>query len=174
MKNQITDSKEQRADRLRKTSYDFCQALLSPPEPSKLLQQYFVSDSPKITEHGPQWCRERLPFLAKTFTHVSGDDSCETYFQVLSKTLRMYMTKDTFPSVEGFIVDPHAAVEGQVNKGAVSVVGKAKFEAIKSGKSWEEQFIYRLSGFDNQGKIGHWEIWADPLSAWDAVGSGDS
>lgn len=40
-------------------------------------------------------------------------------------------------------------------------------------KSWEEDFVYRLSGFDEEGRIGHWEIWADPLSAWDAVGDGE-
>ena len=48
----------------------------------------------------------------------------------------------------------------------------ARFESVSTGKSWEEDFVYRLSEFDEQGKIGHWEIWADPLSAWDAVAGG--
>lgn len=82
----------------------------------------------------------------------------------------MHMTKDTFPGPEGFIVDADAVVEGEDGRGAVSVVGKAKFESMKTGKSWEK-FIYRLSGFDDVGRIGHWEVWADPLSAWEAVGS---
>jgi len=51
----------------------------------------------------------------------------------------------------------------------VSVVGKGRFESVKTGKAWDEQFIYRLSDFDVNGMIGHWEIWADPLSAWNAV-----
>ena len=33
--------------------------------------------------------------------------------------------------------------------------------------------LYRLSDFDEQRRIGHWEIWADPLSAWEAVGAGE-
>ena len=57
--------------------------------------------------------------------------------------------------------------------GAVSVVGHARFGAVKTGRSWDERFVYRLSGFDEEGRIGHWEIWADPLSAWEAVGDGE-
>jgi len=83
----------------------------------------------------------------------------------------MHMSKDTFPGPEGFIVDAEAIVEGVEGRGAVSVVGKARFESVRTGKSWDEKFIYRLSGFDEVGRIGHWEIWADPLSAWEAVGS---
>jgi hypothetical protein len=51
----------------------------------------------------------------------------------------------------------------------VSVVGKGKFASKKTGKAWDEQFIYRFDEFDSDGKIGHWEIWADPQSAWEAV-----
>lgn len=54
-------------------------------------------------------------------------------------------------------------------RGAVSVVAHAMFESVTTGKRWEEDFIYRLSGFDQEGKIGCWEIWADPLSAWEAM-----
>jgi len=55
----------------------------------------------------------------------------------------------------------------------VTVVGKGKFESIETGRSWEEKFIYRFSGFDERGSIGHWEIWADPLSAWVAAGGSE-
>lgn len=83
----------------------------------------------------------------------------------------------------GFVVDVEAhasAGEGEEGegegrgkgRGVVSVVGKGTFTSKKTGKSWDEQFIYRFSGFDGQGRIGHWEIWADPLSAWVAVGGG--
>lgn len=159
MKNQINRTKENRSDLLRRKSFEFCQALLAPPEnPLALLQQYFIPKGAKITEHGPQWSRDRLPFIAKTFKEISGADSCETYFQVLSDTLSMHMSKDTFPGPEAFLVDADAVVEGEdgSTKGAVSVVGKAKFESVETGKSWDEQFIYKLSGFDHVGRIGHW------------------
>jgi len=55
-------------------------------------------------------------------------------------------------------------------EGVVTVVGTGTFASIKTGKEWSEKFIYRFSGFDREGRIGHWEIWADPLSAWVAVG----
>jgi hypothetical protein len=104
----------------------------------------------------------------------------------------MRMSENTFPGPEGFVVDPSAKVEGQNElTGVVCVVGKAQFESVKTGKKWKEQFIYRLSEFDKEGRIGHWvfsalllwahivqtaniriqEIWADPLSAFEAVGS---
>ncbi|KAE8445913.1 hypothetical protein EG329_012692 [Mollisiaceae sp. DMI_Dod_QoI] len=179
-----------REAQLLETASSFCQALLEnpPPPPSALIRQFFVSSNPvprgskqllnnhnpsppRITEHGPEWARSRLPFLAKTFTGVL---ECLEYFTLLSKTLKMHMGKDTFPSIEsgGFVVDAEARVEREDEDedesmlGAVSVVGKARFESVKTGKDWEEQFIYRFSGFDKEGKIGHWEIWADPLSAW--------
>lgn len=79
----------------------------------------------------------------------------------------MNLPSDAFPSKEGgFIVDD----EADGGNGMVSVVGKGRFVSKKTGKGWDEKFIYRFSEFDEQGKIGHWEIWADPLSAWDAVG----
>ena len=146
------------SDKLRKSTSAFCEALLSPPPPPELLSQYF-SDQPKITEHGPEWARSRLPFLAETFT---GKDGCEEYFKLLSETLEMSLSKDSFPGAKDFSVDAES--------GIVSVVGKGHFSSKKTGKGWDEQFIHRFSEFDEHGKIGHWEIWADPLSAWDAVG----
>jgi len=68
----------------------------------------------------------------------------------------MHMDETTFPDSNGYIVDPDAVVEGENGSGVVCVVGKACFESVKTGKSWREQFIYRLSGFDADGKIGHW------------------
>ncbi|KAE9967985.1 hypothetical protein BLS_006079 [Venturia inaequalis] len=174
MRNQINSTKERRSDLLRRKSHEFCQALVTSPEnPLNLIQRYFIPEGAKITEHGPQWCTDRLPFLAKTFREISGDDSCETYFKLLSDTLKMHMTKYTFPASEAFLVDADAVVEREDGRtrGAVSVVAQAKFESVKTGKSWEEEFIYKLSGFDDVGRIGHWEIWADPLSAWVAVTS---
>jgi hypothetical protein len=157
MRTQVSQSRERRADNMRQSCFHFCQALLDPSSPSKLIQSFFVTDSPKITEHGPHWCRDRLPFLSKTFKGWSGDDSCESYFKVLSETLKMHMTKDSFPSrPEGFLADAYTRVEGEDSWGAVSVVGKGRFESVKTGKSWDETFIYRFSGFDEQGKIGHW------------------
>ncbi len=84
----------------------------------------------------------------------------------------MEMGKDTFPSPDegGYVVDANAGVSNEGGnhgkRGVVSVVGKARFESVKTGKGWNEEFIYRFSGFDEEGRIGHWEIWADPLNAW--------
>ncbi|KAI4648156.1 hypothetical protein J4E93_004567 [Alternaria ventricosa] len=147
-----------RSMELRMSTYLFCCALISPPPPSDLLSNYFTK-SPKITEHGPEWSRSRLPFLAKTFF---GKDGCEEYFKLMTDVLDMVLPDDAFPRDSGFIVDADA--------GMVSVVGKGRFTSKKTGKGWDEQFIYRFSEFDYEGKIGHWEIWADPLSAWEAVG----
>lgn len=81
---------------------------------------------------------------------------------MLGDVLEMQLPKDAFPGAEGYIVDAEA--------GMVSVVGKGRFVSKKTGKGWNEEFIYRFSDFDEQGRFGWWEIWADPLSAWEAVG----
>lgn len=94
----------------------------------------------------------------------------------MTEALEMSLREDAFPGKSGFIVDVEAEVDveklggKQVYGGMVSVVGKGRFTSRKTGKGWDEQFIYRFSEFDEQGRIGHWEIWADPLSAWEAVG----
>jgi len=144
--------------------------------PQKLLNDHFTPSSPKITEHGPSWATSKLPFLGKTF---SGRGGCEEYFSLLSKVLEFKPSKDTFPGPEGVVVDPDAVGpeddEGRP-RGVVSLVARGVFRAVETGREWEEVFSYRLSGFDEDGKIGHWEIWADPLSAWMAVqgkGEGD-
>ena len=51
----------------------------------------------------------------------------------------------------------------------VTIKLRARFASIKTGKSWEEHFVYVLSEFDEDYKIGSQELWADPLSAWMAV-----
>ena len=164
---------QQRNDQLRQAAHAFCQTLLTPPDPADLISRFFAFN-PRITEHGPSWANGRLPFLGKPF---EGFDGCVEYFTLLSQTLKMHMNKATFPDINGFIVDTSSSVspapESKTRAGVVCVVGKAKFESVKTGKSWQEQFIYRLSEWDEKGKFGHWEIWADPLSAWEAVG-GDS
>jgi len=86
----------------------------------------------------------------------------------------MKLENDAFPNIESgeYVVDAAAATgKGEDElKGVVTVVGTGTFASIQTGKEWSEKFIYRFSGFDQKGRIGHWEIWADPLSAWVAVG----
>lgn len=95
----------------------------------------------------------------------------------MTEVLEMSLGHDAFPGKGGFVVDAEASVESakheakQGQGGIVSVVGEAHFTSKKSGKGWDEQFVFRFSEFDEQGLIGHWEIWSDPLSAWEAVGS---
>jgi hypothetical protein len=145
--------------------------LISPPSPEELIATYFARDDPKIIEYGPAWCRDRLPFLHTTFQGVSGENSCQTYFELLSKNLKMHLPEDAFPGYGGFIVDPLTVVgDKKGGGGAVCVTGKGKFESVKTGKIYDETFMYRLSGFDEEGRIGCWEIWSDSLSAWNVVG----
>lgn len=114
---------------------------------------------------------------------------CLEYFTLLGKCLAFEPAKDAegneidvWPGEEGFAIDPDAVVhandgeqanEDEVGRGVVTVAGQGVFKSIKTGRSWEERFMHRFSGFDEQGHIGHWEIWADPLSAWLAVGDED-
>ena len=78
----------------------------------------------------------------------------------------------TFAGSEGIVVDAEALIPGGVGRGVATVMGKARFAAVKSAQCWESRFVCRLSGFDEEGKIGLWEVWGDTLSAYMAVGSG--
>ncbi|GIZ44999.1 hypothetical protein CKM354_000818300 [Cercospora kikuchii] len=166
-----------RASKLKATCHGFAKALEAPPSPEKLCSRFFTS-SPKITEHGPEWARERLPFLAKTY---SGSDEFVKYFKTLSEVLSM--KPDPAPASHQFAVQVDAFREtedesqenGHVRgSGLVFVQGGGEFKSVKTGKSWKETFVWKFSEFDQDGKIGHWEIWADPLSAWNAVSDGQA
>ncbi|KAI9741413.1 MAG: hypothetical protein M1818_004219 [Claussenomyces sp. TS43310] len=150
-------SAEDRTILLRNKAHAFCQTLSSPPAPTQLIDKYFTSD-PKITEHGPAWANAELPFLGRTF---AGKGECLRYFELLAASLTMHLGPDSFPAPHDFTVDAGA--------GRVSVVGRGRFESVSTGKAWSEQFVYALSDWDDEGRLGHWEIWADPLSAWVAV-----
>ncbi|KAL9086179.1 MAG: hypothetical protein Q9165_007244 [Trypethelium subeluteriae] len=144
-----------RITQLRSQTYAFSRAFTSNLTPSEILDRFFVADTSR-----------------KTF---DGRAACEEYFKLLGEVLEFSPYTDTFPDANGFVVDPDAdpgeGVKGR--KGVVHVKAKAQFRAKKTGISWEEEFAYRLSGFDDAGRFEHWEIWADPLSAYNAVGGGD-
>lgn len=175
----MTDS-DSRADIMRSTAESFCKAFVSGTVPTEMLDRYFNSN-PQIHEHGPAWATERLPFLGKTFEGrrqqrwSDGSDSasgttCDDYYDLLAATLSFNPTEKTLPSSDQFVVDAEAVGPGGGRKGAVTIKLQGEFKSLKTGKGWEEQFVYILSDFDEDGKIGRQELWADPLSAWLAVG----
>ena len=168
-----------RADLLRSTAESFCKAFVSGASPTEMLDIYFTSN-PSITEHGPLWAAERLPFLGKTFwgrrqqnslssPAPSSGSTCDDYYDLLTSTLSFHPTEKTLPSSDQFVVDAEVR-SASGKKGAVTVKLQAEFRSIKTGKGWTEEFVYVLSDFDDEGKIGCQELWADPLSAWVAVG----
>ncbi|KAI9830785.1 MAG: hypothetical protein M1826_004419 [Phylliscum demangeonii] len=149
---------------------------------------------PMITEHGPAWAAARLPFLGQTFRgrRPDGDSdagsdgdrtsastnpprTCDDYFRLLQHTLALLPTEEPgFPAPEHFAVDVDADAETvPTSGGVVTVVARGKFQSKRTGIQWTERSSHRFSAFDDQGRIGHWEIWADPLSAWMAEGGED-
>ncbi|KAL9636128.1 MAG: hypothetical protein Q9164_003019 [Protoblastenia rupestris] len=156
----------QKADRMRSTAYSFCNSFADGLAGSECLNRYF-SSKPKITEHGPRWATARLPFLSITFEGRRGQGNplgitCDDYYDLLTSTLTFDPDSVIIPQREQFAVDPAA--------GTATVRLHAKFASLKTGKDWEEDFVYVLSGFDEEGKIGCQDLWADPLSAWMAIG----
>ena len=159
----ITPSK---IDRMRATAYDFCTGFASGVSGGECLNRYF-SAHPKILEHGPAWATARLPFLGITFQGRRSQDgayegTCDQYYGLLTSTLAVEPGSVVVPPIQ------HVAVDADL--GIVTVRLHARFSSIKTGKAWEEDFVYVLSDFDEGGKIGCQELWADPLSAYLAVG----
>lgn len=98
-----------------------------------------------------------------------GGTTCDDYYDLLTATLSSHPCEKTVPSSDQIVVDTQAKSPSG-NPGVVTVKLQAEFKSIKTGKGWAEEFIYLLSDFDEDGKIGNQELWADPLSAWVAVG----
>ena len=153
---------------MRDTAEAFCKAFIAGKPPSETLDKYFTPDA-TIHEHGPIWAAERLPFLGTTFQGRSSQKfdnaslkyTCDDYYDLLTSVLSFHPSNDTLPPKEKFMVDPVC--------GTVMIKLHAKFVSVRTGKSWEEDFVYVLSEFDEHHKIGSQELWADPLSAWMAV-----
>ena len=95
----------------------------------------------------------------------------DDYYTHLASTLRFKPTPTTLPPLSAFNVDKE--------KGVVSVVLEGGFESVRTGRGWVERFVYFClfeeggegEGNGGQGRrIRRLDLWADPLSAWVAVG----
>lgn len=174
--NPDAEALQRRLENIRSVAAGFCKAFVAGMPPSAMLAQFF-SSAPKITEHGPEFAKARLPFLATTFRgRREGDtgqkgsqDTCDDYYDLLTSTLSFHPDPDTVPPEESFLVACARDADGGWQCG-VTIKLHASFSSIKTGRRWSESVVYVLSEFDEEAKIGHLEIWADPLSAWVAVG----
>jgi hypothetical protein len=135
---------------LRKCAHAFCMALCSKEFNADGFVSNFFTEDAQIIEHGAS--NKQLPFLA-TF---KGTQECLQYFTQLATTLLAHWPHDAFPPDDEFVVDPEAENDGTLHRGAVCVVGKGSWENKQSGWTWEEKFIYKLSGFDRDGRVARW------------------
>ena len=159
---------------LRGIAREFCDAFVTGTlPPNELLSQFFHA-SPQIIEHGPERAQKRLPFVGTLFKGRRSEQNtstgtCDDYFDHLGATLALHAHEGSLPAENGYVVDPDA-VHGDQGTGVVFVKAHAKLSSVKTGRTWDEHFVFVLSGFDGAGKIGQLEIWADNLNAWSAVG----
>lgn len=108
------------AESLRATAEGFCKAFVAGSSPQDILDAFFASD-PKITEHGPSWAQNRLPFLGATFSgrraHGSENNpsgtTCDDYYDILASTLSFHPTQDTVPPKEEFRVAVNKNAKGE-------------------------------------------------------------
>ena len=159
---------------LRGVSRKFCDAFVTGTLPPDELLSQFFHGSPQIIEHGPEGAQKRLPFVGTLFKGrrsegVSSTGTCDDYFDLLGATLALHAHERSLPAENGYVVDPDA-VYGDQGNGVVFVKAHARLSSVDTGRTWEEHFIFVLSGFDEVGKMGQLEIWADNLNAWSAVG----
>ncbi|KAL8990363.1 MAG: hypothetical protein Q9177_000973 [Variospora cf. flavescens] len=122
----------------------------------------------------------------------------DTYYALLSSTLEFKPTPETLPDLDAYAVDEAKGVVSVRLKGgfeAKKKKGRADEEEggigrKKERRAWTEEWVY-LVRFEAQGegegeeeeeqgktrkrrrKIERLDIWADPLSAWVAVGGGE-
>jgi len=125
-------------------------AVASQADFDTVMSHFSQSSAAFAHEYAPKSVSESIPFLGRTFEGYQG---IEKYMSLMTEYLK-------YDNMEFF--DYALAEEEEV----VTVKGKAKWTFIKTGKQWVETFIWRLSQFDDEGKIGGYEVWADPLSLW--------
>lgn len=167
---------QNRMQNMRMVTGEFCEAFVAGMAPATMLTRFFAS-TPKITEHGPAFAKARLPFLVTPFrgrreggaNRIGNGHTCDDYYDLLSSILSFHPHPHTIPPKESFLVACTQDADGEW-QGGVTVKLHASFSSINTGRSWSENLVYVLSEFDDELKIGHLEIWADPLSAWMAVG----
>lgn len=144
----MSSASDSRYDRLKQTTQSLC-AAFARTAPVDEVARLFVS-SPRIIEHGPS--TPSVPFLS-TF---SGETALIDYMSILARLLTVSDALYSEPIID-------------VRQNMVSVKGGGRFtwqDGEGKGIAWDEDFVYLLSEFDAQGRIGKWEIWADPLNAW--------
>ena len=151
---------------MRNTALSFCEAFGAGISGPQCLDNFFIQN-PSIIEHGPQFASVRLPFLATPFSGrkrhgYQEKDTCDDYYDLLTSTLALVPGSLQVPSRQDVAVD--------VEYGIVTVRLHARFKSVRTGVAWDENFVYVLSQFDDEGRAGRQELWADPLSAWLAVG----
>ncbi|KAL8749711.1 MAG: hypothetical protein Q9199_007516, partial [Rusavskia elegans] len=66
-------------------THAFISAFIAGSPPAETLSKYFTPTA-SIHEHGPEWARERLPFLAKTFTGRSSSPTSSSSSSSLTTT----------------------------------------------------------------------------------------
>ncbi|KAL8971289.1 MAG: hypothetical protein Q9197_003364, partial [Variospora fuerteventurae] len=133
----------------------------------------------------------------------NSNDTMDTYYALLSSTLEFQPTPETLPDLDAYAVDEAKGIVSVRLKGGFAAKkkkkkkqkGRADEEEEGTGRkkerrrAWTEEWVY-LVRFEAQGegeeeeeeevktrkrrrKIERLDIWADPLSAWVAVGGGE-
>jgi hypothetical protein len=144
---------------LRKCAHAFVMALASPEfDPHTFLRTFMTTGSCRITHHGPRWGTKRLPYLSggDGEREFVGRDGCLKYLELVGNTFKARFYNDAFPPDEQLCVDAEAVVPGTELTGRVCLDGKGKFTNHETGWQWTEVFMYRLSGFDEDGRVEHW------------------
>ncbi|KAJ9655274.1 hypothetical protein H2198_005803 [Neophaeococcomyces mojaviensis] len=133
---------------LLSSSQSFCDAFASQAPLDDILRHFSSSQADDIVvhEHG---LKELAPFLGRDFTGAKG---VKSYFEIIASCLSYEKM-----SFKEYIVD---ALENKT-----SVRGEARFTWTSTKQSWDEVFTYVL-GFDEEGKVLRYEVWADTGAAY--------
>ncbi|KAG7290698.1 hypothetical protein NEMBOFW57_000701 [Staphylotrichum longicolle] len=133
---------------LLEAATSFCAAFSTSVPPRELLARHFTTDHASILvhEHG---LSQLAPFLGRTFR---GADGLADYLSVVAECLGFEDMRFT-----EYVVDAEAR--------KVCVRGAARFTWKSTGQSWDETFVYVL-GFNGEGRVEEYEVWADSGAAW--------
>ncbi|OLL22630.1 hypothetical protein NEOLI_000256 [Neolecta irregularis DAH-3] len=136
-----------RADHIFALTQSLCSSFAAKKPFTAILSHFTETQEPVIIEH----CSIKIPQLP--FLSTFRGPQIAEYFELLAELFEFEDMK---------FYDWTLDVESE----RVCVKATAKFTWKKTQQSWNETFTYSFTEFDEDGKIGKYEVWGDPLTAY--------
>jgi hypothetical protein len=151
---------------LRKNAHAFaCAFSHTTADASSFIERFLTHHGagPRITEHAPSYASKPFPHVNRSF---QGAEECLEYLKLKEQNLKTLWFEGGIPADECILVDPECWVNAgdpEGPKGSCVLIVKMQTEHLESGWRWNESVVWKLSGYDEDGKWMYWVCVIDHL-----------